>query len=73
VIYLFDFIARQVFCESGWAGMDHRVGARAHVEVWSSGKRYIESFNVRLRDELLDGEIFYTLREGPDRHREPYS
>ena len=24
---------------------------------------YIESFNARLRDELLDGEIFYTLRE----------
>jgi transposase InsO family protein len=24
---------------------------------------YIESFNGRLRDELLDGEIFYTLRE----------
>ena len=23
----------------------------------------IESFNARLRDELLDGEIFYTLRE----------
>ena len=25
--------------------------------------RYIESFNARLRDELLNGEIFYTLRE----------
>mgnify|MGYP001818820665 FL=1 len=24
---------------------------------------YVESFNTRLRDELLDGEIFYTLRE----------
>jgi transposase InsO family protein len=24
---------------------------------------YIESFNARLRDELLNGEIFYTLRE----------
>jgi hypothetical protein len=23
---------------------------------------YIESFNARLRDELLNGEIFYTLR-----------
>ena len=23
----------------------------------------VESFNARLRDELLDGEIFYTLRE----------
>jgi putative transposase len=24
---------------------------------------YIESFNAHLRDELLNGEIFYTLRE----------
>ena len=24
---------------------------------------YIESFNARLRDELLNGEIFYTLKE----------
>ena len=24
---------------------------------------YVESFNARLRDELLDGEIFYTLCE----------
>jgi transposase InsO family protein len=27
------------------------------------GNGYIESFNARLRDELLNGEIFYTLRE----------
>jgi hypothetical protein len=27
------------------------------------GERLIESFNARLRDELLNGEIFYTLRE----------
>jgi hypothetical protein len=25
----------------------------------------VESFNARLRDELLDGEIFYSLREAP--------
>src|SRR6202040_1204258 len=25
--------------------------------------RFIESFNARLRDELLNGEIFYPLRE----------
>ena len=24
---------------------------------------YVESFNARLRDELLDGEIFYSLQE----------
>jgi putative transposase len=28
---------------------------------WESG--YVESFNGKLRDELLNGEIFYTLRE----------
>ena len=33
---------------------------------WENG--YIESFNARLRDELLNGEIFYTLAK-PDPHR----
>jgi putative transposase len=28
---------------------------------WENG--YLESFNARLRDELLDGEIFYSLQE----------
>ena len=28
---------------------------------WENG--YVESFNGKLRDELLDGEIFTTLRE----------
>jgi putative transposase len=28
---------------------------------WENG--YIESFNARLRDELLDDEIFYSLRQ----------
>ena len=28
---------------------------------WENG--YIESFNGRMRDELLNGEIFYTLKE----------
>ena len=41
------------------------VGAMtAYIEPgspWENG--YIESFNARLRDELLNGEIFYTLRE----------
>ena len=27
------------------------------------GNGYVESFNARLRDELLKGEIFYSLRE----------
>jgi putative transposase len=41
------------------------VGARtayiAPGSPWENG--FIESFNARLRDELLDGEIFYSLRE----------
>ena len=52
------------------------VGAKtAYIEPgspWENG--YCESVNARLRDELLDGEIFYSLKEvvlnpktGPDR------
>ncbi len=41
------------------------VGAKtAYIEPgspWENG--YVESFNARLRDELLSGEIFYTLRQ----------
>ena len=41
------------------------VGAKtAYIEPgspWENG--YCESFNSKLRDELLKGEIFYTLRE----------
>jgi len=45
-----------------WLG---RVGAKTlYIEPgspWESG--YNESFHGSLRDELLDGEIFYTLEE----------
>lgn len=41
------------------------VGARtAYIEPgspWENG--YCESFNGKLRDELLNGEVFYTLKE----------
>ena len=41
------------------------VGAQsAYIEPgspWENG--YCESFNARFRDELLNGEIFYTLKE----------
>ena len=41
------------------------VGARtAYIEPgspWENG--YCESFNAKLRDELLNGEIFYSLAE----------
>jgi len=41
---------------------------------WENG--YVESFNGRLRDELLDREIFYTLLEAKvliERWREHYN
>jgi putative transposase len=54
-----EFIAKAV---QGWIAA---VGARAAYiapgSPWENG--YVESFNARLRDELLDGEIFYTLKE----------
>ena len=54
-----EFAAKAV---RGWiAG----VGAKtAYIEPgspWENG--YVESFNGKLRDELLDGEVFNTLRE----------
>ncbi|XWN29788.1 MAG: IS3 family transposase [Devosia sp.] len=54
-----EFVAKAV---QRWI---HGVGAStayiAPGSPWENG--YIESFNARMRDELLDGEIFYTLRE----------
>ena len=41
--------------------MGARTAYIAPGSPWENG--YVESFNARLRDELLDGEIFYTLRE----------
>jgi putative transposase len=54
-----EFVAQVV---QNWISL---VGAKtAYIDrgsPWENG--YIESFNARLRDELLNGEIFYTLRE----------
>ena len=39
-------------------------GSTAYIEPgspWENG--YCESFNARFRDELLNGEVFYSLRE----------
>jgi putative transposase len=51
-------------CGSGWHG-SARLGTKAVYitpgSPWENG--YCESFNGKLRDELLNGEIFYTLRE----------
>jgi len=54
-----EFIAKAV---QDWIAA---VGAKtAYItpgSPWENG--FIESFNARLRDELLDGEIFYSLKE----------
>jgi len=54
-----EFVAKAV---QDWIAV---AGAKtAYIErgsPWENG--YIESFNARLRDELLNGEIFNTLRE----------
>ena len=51
--------------DQAYAGSHKGLGAKtayiAPGSPWENG--YVESFNARLRDELLDGEIFYTLRE----------
>ena len=67
-----EFTARAV---REWLG---RVGARTlYIEPgspWENG--YIESFNGKLRDELLDGEVFYTLLEArvlTEQYRQTYN
>jgi transposase InsO family protein len=56
-----EFVAKAV---QDWIAA---VGAKtAYIEPgspWENG--YIESFNARLRDELLDGEIFYSIWSSP--------
>jgi len=54
-----EFIADAV---RGWiAAVGAKTAYIAPGSPWENG--YIESFNARLRDELLNGEIFYSLRE----------
>jgi Transposase and inactivated derivatives len=54
-----EFVAEKV---QNWI---NQVGSHcAFIEPgspWENG--YIESFNAHMRDELLNGEIFYTLKE----------
>jgi transposase InsO family protein len=67
-----EFIAKKV---RAWIGA---VGAKtAFIEPgshWENG--YCESINARFRDELLNGEVFYSLREAQiliERWRRHYS
>jgi len=54
-----EFVAKTV---RDWI---HAVGVNtAYIETGSSWENgYCESFNARFRDELLNGEVFYTLQE----------
>ena len=54
-----EFVAKAV---KGWvAGVGARTAYIAPGSPWENG--YVESFNGKLRDELLDCEVFNTLRE----------
>lgn len=54
-----EFVAKAV---QNWiAAVGARTAYIAPGSPWENG--YIESFNARLRDELLNGEIFYSLNE----------
>ena len=54
-----EFVAKAV---QDWiAAVGAKTAYIAPGSPWENG--FIESFNARLRDELLDGEIFYSLRE----------
>ena len=61
-----EFVAKAV---QDWiAAVGAKTAYIAPGSPWENG--FIESFNARLRDELLDGEIFYSLKEAQDRDRE---
>jgi transposase InsO family protein len=54
-----EFIAKAV--QEWIAAVGAKTAYIAPGSPWENG--FIESFNARLRDELLDGEIFYSLAE----------
>jgi len=53
------FIARAV--QDWMATVDAKTAYIMPGSPWENG--FIDSFNARLRDELLDGKIFYSLAE----------
>ena len=54
-----EFVAKAV--QEWIAAVGAKTAYIAPGSPWENG--YVESFNARLRDELLNGEIFYTLHE----------
>ena len=54
-----EFIAEAV--QEWIAALGAKTACITPGSPWENG--YVESFNTRLRDELLNGEMFYTLRE----------
>ena len=54
-----EFVAKAV--QEWIAAVGAKTAYIAPGSPWENG--YVESFNARLRDEPLNGEIFYTLRE----------
>ena len=54
-----EFVAKAV--QEWITAVAARTAYIAPGSPWENG--FIESFNARLRDELLDGEIFYSLKE----------
>jgi transposase InsO family protein len=54
-----EFVAKAV---QGWiAAVGAKTAYIARGSPWENG--YVESYNGKLRDELLRGELFYSLRE----------
>jgi transposase InsO family protein len=60
-----EFVARSV--QTWIAAVGAKTAYITPGSPWENG--YIESFNARLRDELLEGEIFYSLREAQSSSR----
>jgi putative transposase len=54
-----EFVARSV--QSWIASVGSKTAYITPGSPWENG--YVESFNAQIRDELLNGEIFYTLKE----------
>ena len=54
-----EFVAKQV--QQWITAVGAKTAYIAPGSPWENG--YVESFNARLRDELLNGEIFYSLRK----------